>query len=171
MFYKEQSKEIQSYIKGDITKEIILPVYKIDSCVFDILKPIVDNDTNCAYFTKNNTGYSFSVNEINGGGYSIGIRPVKLDKIESANYFGIFEFGQRKFLCWGQKPSELFHTVTSDSITIQFCRKEDLSLSDFYLGGDVPSTKKLINCKNKKFYFIITANCDSNLKKKKRKIH
>lgn len=136
--------------------EKTLPIFKVDSCFFDILSTIVNKDSLCDYYIKNKTAYLLSINKQEGF-YSIEIRPMFLDLVVQADYFGIFEFNNRKFLCWGCKLDEIFKESTTDSINIKF--NLDDSKNEFYLGGDVPSRKELVICKGLKFYFIITAWC------------
>lgn len=136
-----------------------LPIYVVDSSIFDILNTIVDKDSLCKYYRTDYTGYSVSISKQNDF-YLIGIRPLYLDQIEPADYFGIFEFKKRKFLCWGCQPEELFVDKTTDSLTVKFNLDERISIHNAYLGGDVPSKKELVVLHNKKLYFVITASCN-----------
>ena len=39
-------------------------VYKVNPCIYTILKGIVKNDVKCEYFIKDKTAYAFSVNKV-----------------------------------------------------------------------------------------------------------
>ncbi len=138
--------------------EKYLPILKIDSCFFDILSTIVDKDSICSYFKKDNTAYIFSINKQKGF-YTIAIRPVYLDCLIQADYFGIIEFHKREFFCWGCRLDTIFKESSSASKEVKF--NLDDSSRDFYLGGDVPSKKQVVTCKGTKFYFEITASCNN----------
>jgi hypothetical protein len=134
-----------------------LPIIKINSCIFDLLNTIVKKDSICRYFRKDKTAYTFSIYNQKSF-YSIEIRPIYLDDLKNIDYFGLFEYKNRKFLCSGCKPEKLFLESTQDSLTIT--KSLDEEINDFYLGGDVPSKKELINCNNLKLYFVLTTTCD-----------
>ena len=141
--------------KGYIEKK--LPVLKVDPCLFNILKTVVDNDSLRNYYRKDSTAYLLSINKQEGF-YLLSIRPIYLDRVEKADYFGAFEFSQRKFLCWGYKLDKLLFKSPKDSLIIRYNIRDEIN--DFYLGGDVPSKKELITCKDLKLYFVITASPD-----------
>lgn len=136
-----------------------LPIYLVDSGIFDIINTIVDKDSLCKYYRTDYTGYRVSISKQNGF-YLIGIRPLYLDRIEPAEYFGVFEFFKKKFLCWGCQPKELFVDKTTDSLTVKFNLDERIGIDNAYLGGDVPSKKELVVLHNPKLYFVITASCN-----------
>jgi hypothetical protein len=137
--------------------ENVIPIYHIDSFIIKFLERVFYNDTLCTYYRRNFTAYNFSINKQTDF-YSIEIRPVYLDQLRQVDYFGAFKLKERLFLCWGCRPNELFSATSSDSLKIGY--NKNIEMNDYYLGGDVPSLKELINCKGLKLYFIITASCN-----------
>lgn len=146
------STEIQMGLEND---SIELPIYKVDSCVLDILYNTLSKDSLCNYYRKGLTAYNFSINK-QSDFYSIEIRPIYLDRLKQIDYFGAFKFNNRFFLCWGCMQNELFGKEPVDSLKIKLNECEN----DYYLGGDVPSKKELVTCKGLKLLFVITASCN-----------
>jgi hypothetical protein len=133
-----------------------LPIYKIDSCIINIISNTLSKDSLCNYYRKGLTAYNFSIIK-QSDFYAIEIRPIYLDRLKQIDYFGAFKVNNRFFLCWGTRQYELFSKEPLDSFIIKLNEGEN---DDLYLGGDVPSKKELVTCKGLKLLFVITAYCN-----------
>lgn len=129
-----------------------LPVHEVNPCLYPILRGIIKNDTKCEYFIRDKTGYVFSVEKKVDSTYNIAIYPTHLNKINlDAN--GIFEFGNRKFICLGDIPKELFTGKINDSIILRRYVKKN-EITPYF---DIPERVVPLECKSIKLYFIISA--------------
>lgn len=146
--------------------QLKIPMYEVEPCLEKTFTSLVKDDTLRSYYVRNLTGYSISVSNKDNFCF-LSIRPIYMNKLDSADYSGVFHFKNRLFVCWGDLPKELFHRVDSVYIVLPSLSKHEPDPRSFYIGGDVPAVKELVECASVKVYIEIT-NCCLNKKKRKR---
>ena len=124
--YKKNSYNQQGVSYIHIEKK--LPVLQVDSCLLEILKTITDRDIHCSYFRRGQS--CFYISSSNKNGYLLNIIPTYNDILYPADYFGVLEVNNLKFICYGDDEKKFFHKSNADSITIKYRMPEMKTLTD-----------------------------------------